>query len=202
MTASVNASRFWPSTITRYGQPIRLYVKPGKTVIRRKVYYLGVVPINLIGYWRKGLSTPLWVMTTLEPKQGLEIYLQRMKIELTFRHCKDLLHLPILMNKRQDYLEKMISLVFIAFVVGLLFGEAIRDVTYGRLEPDQIQAHWLNDLPAALVQHRKWKIYSGLFVLLKQKPKLPEETLRQIAQAVLDLFPALLFPNVRSFVST
>ena len=170
-----------PRILDADGQPIRLYVKPGKTVIRRKVYYLGVVPINLIGYWRKGLSTPLWVMTTLEPKQGLEIYLQRMKIELTFRHCKDLLHLPKLMNKRQDYLEKMISLVFIAFVVGLLFGEAIRDVTYGRLEPDQIQAHWLNDLPAALVQHRKWKIYSGLFVLLKQKPKLPEETLRQIA---------------------
>jgi len=84
----------------------------------------------------------------------------------------------------------------------LLFGEAVRDVTYGRLEPDQIQAGWLHDLPATLVQHKKWKLYSGLFVLLKQKPKLPDVILRQIAQAVLDLFPVLLFPNVRSFVST
>ena len=191
-----------PRILDADGQPIRLYAKPGKTLIRRRVYYLGVVPINLIGYWRKGLSGPLWIMTTLDPKLGLDIYLQRMKIELTFRHCKDLLQLPRLMNKRQDYLEKMISLVFIAFVIGLLFGEAIRDVTYGRLDPAQIQPHWLNGLPVTLTQHRKWKIYSGLFVLLKQKPRLPDEILLQIARAVLAIFPALIFPNVRSFVST
>jgi len=184
------------------GQPIRLYVKPGKTVIHRNVYYLGAVKVNLIGYWRKGLSDPLWIMTTLETHQGLAIYQQRMKIELTFRHCKDLLHLPKLMNKRQDYLEKMITLAFIAFVVGLLFGEAVRDVTYGLLEPDQIQDHWLTDIPQNVSQHRKWKIYSGLLVLLKQKPKLSDELLSQIALAVLDLFPALVYSDVRSFVST
>jgi hypothetical protein len=33
----------------------------------------------LIGHWRKSLSKPLWVMTTLEPERGLEIYLKRMK---------------------------------------------------------------------------------------------------------------------------
>jgi hypothetical protein len=125
-----------------------------------------------------------------------------MKIELTFRHCKDLLHLPKLMNKRQDYLEKMIALVFIALVVGLLFGEAVRNVTSGLLEPHQIQAHWLNNLPQTLTQHRKWKIFSGSFVLLKQKLKFPAYILTQIAQAVLNIFPALIFPNVRSFVPT
>lgn len=40
------------------GQPVRLYVKPGKTVIGRNVYYLGAVKVNLIGHWRKGLSGP------------------------------------------------------------------------------------------------------------------------------------------------
>ena len=64
------------------GQPIKLYVKPGQTVIHRNVYYLGVVKVNLIGYWRKGLSKPLWVMTSLEPKRGLDIYQARMKIEI------------------------------------------------------------------------------------------------------------------------
>lgn len=184
------------------GQPVRLYVKPGKTVIHRNVYYLGAVKVNLIGHWRKGLSGPLWVITTLEPKRGLNIYKQRMKIELTFRHCKDLLHLPKLMNKRQDYLEKMITLVFIAFVIGLLFGEAVRDVTYGHLELEQIKNFLFSAVPKSISQHRKWKIYSGLFVLLKQKPRLDEDFLSRIALAVLNLFPALIYPNVPSFVST
>ena len=184
------------------GQPVRLYVKPGKTVIRRNVYYLGAVKVNLIGHWRKGLSGPLWVMTTLEPKQGLEIYQHRMKIELTFRHCKDLLHLPKLMNKRQDYLEKMISMTFIAFVVGLLFGEAIRDITYGHLELNQIKEFLFAELPKSVSQKRKWKIYSGLFVLLKQKPRISDDTLTVIAHAVLNLFPTLVYPFVPSFVSS
>ena len=184
------------------GQPVRLYVKPGKTVIRRNVYYLGAVKVNLIGHWRKGLSGPLWVMTTLEPKRGLQIYQHRMKIELTFRHCKDLLHLPKLMNKRQDYLEKMISLTFIAFVVGLLFGEAVRDVTYGHLELNQIKEFLFAEVPKSVSQKRKWKIYSGLFVLLKQKPRINDDTLTVIAHAVLDLFPTLVYPLVPSFVST
>jgi hypothetical protein len=29
-----------------------------KTVIRSNLYYLGTVKVNLIGYWRKGLSKP------------------------------------------------------------------------------------------------------------------------------------------------
>ncbi len=53
-------------------------------MIRPNVYYLGTVKVNLIGYWRKSLSKPLWVMTSLEPKRGLEIYLKRMKIEIVF----------------------------------------------------------------------------------------------------------------------
>ena len=64
------------------GQPIKLYVQPGQKVIYRNVFYLGVVKVNLIGYWRKGLSSPLWVMTSLEPEQGLLIYQARMKIEI------------------------------------------------------------------------------------------------------------------------
>ena len=78
------------------------------------VYYQGTVKVNLIGYWCKSLSKPLWVMTTLEPKRGLEIYQKRMKIEQTYRDCKDLLHLPKLMNKLQHPLEQMIALTLLA----------------------------------------------------------------------------------------
>ena len=71
-----------PRLIDADGEPVKLFIRPGETVIRPNVYYLGTVKVNLIGYWRKSLSKPLWLMTTLEPKRGLEIYLQRMKIEI------------------------------------------------------------------------------------------------------------------------
>ena len=73
-----------PRLIDADGEPVKLFIRPGETVIRPNVYYLGTVKVNLIGYWRKSLSKPLWLMTTLEPKRGLEIYLQRMKIEIVF----------------------------------------------------------------------------------------------------------------------
>jgi hypothetical protein len=99
-----------PRLVDADGQPVKLVIKLGQTVIHRQVFYLGVVKVNLIGYWRKSLSNPLWVMTSLEPERSLEIYQARMKIEETFRDCKDLLHLPKVMNKRQENLEKMIAL--------------------------------------------------------------------------------------------
>ena len=125
-----------------------------------------------------------------------------MKIELTFRHCKDLLHLPKLMNQRQDYLEKMIALTLMAFIIALLFGEAQRDVTYGKLDPQQIENGLFGEIPESFSQHRKWRLYSGPFVFLIQKPKLPDEILAIIAQAVLALLPLLIYGNVRTFVST
>lgn len=191
-----------PRLIDAEGDPIKLFVRPGKTVIHRQVYYLGIVPVNLIGYWRKGLSNPLWVISSLEPKTALKIFQRRMKIEMTFRHCKDLLHLPKLMNKRQDYLEKMIALTLIAFIIALLFGEAQRDVTYGKLDHQKIENSLFGEVPELVSQYRKWRLYSGPFVFLIQKPKLPDDTMARIAQAVLTLIPLLVYGHVRSFVPT
>ena len=189
-----------PRLIDADGNPIKLFVRPGKTVIHRQVFYLGIVPVNLIGYWRKGLANPLWVISSLEPRAALKIFQKRMKIEMTFRHCKDLLHLPKVMNKRHDYLEKMIALTLIAFIIALLFGEAQRDVTYGKLDPQHVQDHLLDEVPEQISQHRKWRLYSGPFVFLIQKPKLTDEILVIIAQAVLALLPSLIYGYVRSFV--
>src|SRR4030065_1593010 len=86
------------------GRPVKLRILPGETVIRPNVYYLGKVKVNLIGTMQKGLSKPLWVITTLQPDEGLEIYQKRMKNDLNFRDCKDLLHLPKLMNKKKTHL--------------------------------------------------------------------------------------------------
>jgi hypothetical protein len=189
-----------PRLIDAQGEPVKLFIRPGETVIRPEVYYLGTVKVNLIGYWRKSLSKPLWVITSLEPKRGLEIYHKRMKIEQTFRDCKDLLHLAKLMNKQQRYLEQMIALSLIAYVVGLWFGEALRDVVYGKLDLSQLPQALLHQPPVDTHLHPKWLLYSGLFVLLKQKLRLPRKQVEAITLAAASAFAALIYGNVRSFV--
>jgi len=182
------------------GAPIKLFIRPGETLIRPNVRYLGTVKVNLIGYWRKGLSKPLWVMTTLEPKRGLEIYLQRMKIEETFRDCKDLLHLTKLMNKKQTILEQMIALCLLAYIAGVWLGEAFRDVVYGRIGIPSLAETLLNPPPLDVKTHPKWLIYSGLFVLLKQKLRLSKLQVEAVTRTAASAFAVLIYGNVRSFV--
>ena len=189
-----------PRLIDADGQPIKLFIQPGETVVRSNVYYLGSVKVNLIGYWRKSLSKPLWVITSLDPQPGLQIYLKRMKIEQTFRDCKDLLHLTKLMNKKQPLLEQMIALTLLAYVVAVWFGEAIRDVAYAKLEIAQVPDALLNRLPVDANAHPKWLLYSGLFVLLKQKLRLSSNQLNAVAKAAASAFGVLIYGNVRSFV--
>jgi hypothetical protein len=188
--------------IDEEGHPVKLQIHPGEMVTRMNVYYLGKVKVNLIGYLHKGLSKPLWVITTLKPEDGLEIYQQRMKIEQTFRDCKDLLHLPKLMNKRQHHLEQMIALTLIAYNLGLWFGEALRDVTYGHIKPSQVQLCLVGKLKVDLKKYPKWAIYSGLFVLLKQKLRISKNELRLLTQQAEKAFAILIFGNVRTCVRT
>jgi hypothetical protein len=189
-----------PRLIDAEGEPVKLFIRPGETLIRPNVYYLGTVKVNLIGFWRKSLSKPLWVMTSLEPKRGLEIYLQRMKIEQTFRDCKDLLHLTKLMNKKQSLLEQMIAFCLLAYVIGVWFGEAIRDVIYGKLDIAQVPQALINKPSVDVNTHPKWLLYSGLFVLLKQKLRLPAKRVEAVTQAAATAFAYLIDGDVRSFV--
>jgi len=184
------------------GNPVRLLIQPGETIVRPNVYHLGKVKVNLIGYLQKGLSKPLWVVTTLEPDQGLEIYRKRMKIEQTFRDCKDLLHLPKLMNKLQHHLEQMIALTLIAYNIGMWVEEALRDVTYGHLKPNQLQRSLGGKLAVNTNKHHKWLIYSGLFVLLKQKLRITRHEMNLVAQEATKVFAKLIYGNVRTFVQT
>ena len=182
------------------GRPVKLQIQPGETVIRPNVYYLGKVKVNLIGYLQKGLSKPLWVITTLQPEEGLEIYRKRMKIEQTFRDCKDLLHLPKLMNKQQRHLEQMIALTLIAYNIGLWYGEALRDVIYANVKPSQLGRSLAGTL--TIKGHPKWSIYSGLFVLLKQKLRIPRSEITLVAKEATAAFAYLIYGNVRTFVRT
>jgi hypothetical protein len=182
------------------GRPVKLHILPGETVIRPNVYYLGKVKVNLIGTMQKGLPKPLWVITTLQPEEGLEIYRKRMKIEQTFRDCKDLLHLPKLMNKQQRHLEQMIALTLIAYNIGLWYGEALRDVIYANVKPSQLGRSLAGKF--TIKGHPKWSIYSGLFVLLKQKLRIPRSEITLVAKEATNAFAYLIYGNVRTYVRT
>jgi len=43
-----------------------------------------------------------------------------------------LLNLGRVMNKRREHMEKVVALMLLAYAIGLLVGEALRDRIYGR----------------------------------------------------------------------
>jgi hypothetical protein len=179
-----------PKFTDEHGQEIKLNVGMGQQVIYRDVYYMGEVRVNVIGVWRRGLSRPLWVMTDLEPEEGLRIYLKRMKIEESFKDVKDLLGIDKIMNKRQEYLEQMVALVLLAYSIVLMIGEAIRDKVYGPA-PTEVQT-----------AGKSWRLYSGPFIILRQKIPLANHDVRLLLNQVLANFCCLLFGDVRTHVST
>jgi hypothetical protein len=182
------------------GQAVALTISPGETVIHNHVWYMGKVRVNLIGTWKKGFSDPLWVMTNLEAKRGLQIYFARMKIDETFKDLKSLLGLIKLMNKRQVYMEKMLALLLLTFTIGLLVGEEIRDLLYGEpiIENEQVPDKERIPGSTVLKQGKKWRRYSGLFVLLKQKWSFTVDQKNTILSAAFDTFLTLAHPNVRT----
>jgi hypothetical protein len=183
-------------------QEVALTISPGETVVLKHVWYMGKVCMNVIGTWKKGLTEPMWVMTNLEAKRGLQIYFSRMKIEETYRDLKSLLGMTKLMNKQQVYMEKMVSLLLLTFTIGLLVGEELRDLLYGEPIAEEQLVDDKERIPGApsLKKGKKWKRYSGLFVLLKQKWTLSQVQKTAVLTAALSTFRGLVFPNVRSFV--
>jgi len=184
------------------GRPVSLGVGLGEKVIHRQLRYKGQVPVNVIGVWRQGHREPLWVMSNLDPEVALSIYAARLKVDETFRDLKNLLALDQLMNKTQRHMEQMAALVLIAYTIGLLFGEALRDELFGPPEGEPTAPQTASpaaDTPKAR-RRRKWQLYSGLFILLKQKITLSAKTLRRLLHQVLDAFILLVQPTVRTHV--
>jgi len=174
------------------GERVELVIRPGQRVVYRQLYYRGKVAVQVIGIWRRGFERPIWIMTNLDPEVGWEIYQARMKIDESFKDLKSLLGLGKIMNKSQENMEKMVALLLITYAIGLLIGEALRDAMYGG--PPSAQH------PAQQPVGKRWYLYSGLFVLLKQKISLPAAILHQLVRSVLNAFIRLVWADVRSFV--
>lgn len=179
---------------------LRLSIAPiNKPRIYRQVYYMGEVPLNVIGIWQYGFKKPLWIMTNLEPEAGLRLYFERMKIEVCFRDLKSLLNLDKIMNKSHVLLEKMIAMVMLAYSISLVVGEGIRDVQYAQVSPEDIN---LLEVPETDKRSR-WHLFSGPFLLIKHRYRLSQSSIRLIVRAALLIFNNLIFAyNVRSFVQT
>ncbi len=171
----------------------------------RQVYYQGKVCLNVIGIWRYGFSQPLWIMTNMGPEAGLALYDRRMQpvlsecegIDICLRDLKSLLHIDQVMNKSQVYLNKMLAMVLLAYAVSVVIGEAIRDVQYAQIDPQDYD--WLT-VPN-VDKRSRWYLFSGPFLLLKPRYRLARHVLRRIVAAALNIFRQLIFAyNVRSFV--
>lgn len=169
-----------PKFFDQHGKLVALSVKKGEKRILNKVFYMGKVFVNVIGWWQDGLREPLWVMTSLPAREGLAIYLQRMKIEQSFRDLKSLLGLHRLMNKKRSAMEKMVSIMLVAYAIGLVLGETMRQHLF---PPNS----------------RKHKAFSGLFVLLKLKITLSSRVFSSVSCQAIDSFSAIVCP-VRTHV--
>lgn len=189
-----------PKFYDHQGREVALTLSPGETVVHPNVWYKGKACVNLIGRWKKGFSEPLWVITNLEAQQGLHIYLGRMKIEESFRDLKDLLGMTKLMHQKQEYMEKMIALLLLIFSIGLLLGEGLRDFLYGEPISEGEEVAEKDQVPNApeLKKSKKWKRYSGLFILLRQKWPITQEEYHRIYTTVLLSFTTLVQCPVRT----
>lgn len=164
-------------------------VQDGKPKIYRDIYYMGVIKVNVIGIWKPGMKEALWVISNLQPEEALRLYLERMKIETSFRDMKSILNLDKIMNKSLFYLKRMISLILIAYAISVLVGEAIRDVRFAGVEPDDVR---LLTNPDPIADPR-WHSFSGVFLLLRRRRRLSFVTLRKIVSRVFSIFCALIF---------
>lgn len=190
-----------PIFLNQQGRRVELMIQPGQEVVHRNLFYKAEVRVQVIGRWKRGFARPLWVMTSLEPQQGLRIYLQRMKIDESFRDLKSLLGLCKVMNKSQHNMEQMVALLLLAYAIGVLVGEAIRDHLYGQvLSQPQAGSVDRSAQQPVVKTGKKWKLYSGLFILLKQKVRLPACKIRQIVAEVLETFVRLVQSPVRTNV--
>lgn len=190
--------KFWDAD----GREVALTISRGETVIHPRAWYKGQVCVNLIGTWGKGFKEPVWLMTNLEAQHGQRIYFARMKIEETFRDLKSLLGMTKLMNKQQQLMEKILALLLLVFAIGLLVGEGLRDYLYGETIQERERIPKKERIPGAPYRKKgkKWKRYSGLFILLKQKWSVPDPDWRNMVGNALASFNTMVHYPVPTHV--
>jgi hypothetical protein len=193
----LNLGSHQPTLLNAEGRSIKLRLPQGQRRSYSQLLYMGEVMVNVIGSWDPGLKEPLWVISNLDPEEAMEIYQARVKIEESFRDLKSLLSIEKIMNKKQTNLEKMIAMVLISYTIGYLVGESLRDLIYG---PEKAPGPEGNRAGDEVLSPKRVKrsLYSGLFILLKQKIDLGAEVLLALVQQVQRVFVSLVLGDVRT----
>jgi hypothetical protein len=195
----LNLGRQQPTLFNAEGRSIKLRLAQGQERTYHQLLYKGEVRVNISGIWRPGLKEPLWVMSNLQPQEAMAFYQARTKIEESFRDLKSLLSMEKIMNKKQTNMEKMMAMVMISYAIGCLVGESIRDAIYGpetAARPTEDRGDRTIEKP----KREKRSLYSGLFILLKQKIDLAIEELEALVQGVLVVFIGMVLGDVRTLV--
>jgi hypothetical protein len=107
-------------------EEIPLVVEKGEKRNVEGAYYRGETKANVAGVWREGCREPL-VMGNLPSDELVDVYEERMKIKQTFKDSKSLLDVQKVMSKKRAQLEIALALVLLAYGLGLMMGEAVRD---------------------------------------------------------------------------
>jgi hypothetical protein len=100
------------------------------------------------------------------------------------------------MNKTQHHMEQLAVLTMIAYAVGLLVGETLRDELYGP-PPTSATTHQ-TIAPTLTPAQRQWQRSSGLFILLKHQLHLTHRRPCQLARKALQNFACLVRPPLRT----
>jgi len=94
------------------------------------------------------------------------------------------------------------GVLLLVYAIGLLVGERLRDHLYGERIAENEAVSAQERIPGLPTHKRgkKWKRYSGLFVLLKQKWSLSSAEKPMILEAALATFMALVHYPVPTHV--
>ena len=93
---------------------------------------------GLVPAWMNGFKNPLFIITNLDdPSQAMDLYLERMKIEQSFRDLKDKLGIHKCMSKKYSNLKKMLVIAMLAYMLLCISGETIREMYFSQKKKDK-----------------------------------------------------------------
>ena len=179
------------------GNLLRPVLRPGESYAWMHLRHHELTGLTLIGYWKRGHREPLWLLTTWpDAEQALQWYLQRMKIEESFRDIKSLLGITENMNRQRLWMERTMGLVLLAYAIGYLAGELLRDLAWGGEAPPRRIENWSKPQQP----RRAWYRYSGLFALLRVQPALSGAQRRRWRRLLSQLPSLFSSPFVQTHV--
>lgn len=110
------------------GNEVELSIGKGQTKTWKNLKYKNKIKINVAAKWDAKFQKPIFIMTSLDDAgYALNLYFQRMKIEMTFKDLKSYLGIDKNMSLKQGNAEKLMTLACLAYIMAMLIGENIRE---------------------------------------------------------------------------